>query len=312
MKRFLLTVVAIVGAVVLAVCLWMSFAPTERVAATLLELERGRAGFEVKEVSIPGFRIEYTEAGEGDALVLLHGFGGDKDHWTRVAPYLTPHFRVIAVDLPGFGESDKPRDRGYAPSDQVAYVHEIVRALGLESFHLGGNSMGGLIAAKYAVAYPTEVESLWLLAPAGVGSGPVGDLAGLKPGDHVPLLARTVEETDHALALVVSKPPYIPRALKRALAERGAADYDLHMRVFYEINEEWAAEPLEKAVAGVQTPTRIVWGEEDRLLPVADADVLRSAMPRSSVLRLPDIGHLPMIESPQTVAEDYLAFMRDL
>jgi triacylglycerol lipase len=212
------------------------------------------------------------------------------------------------VDLPGFGESEKPRDRDYAPSDQVAYLHAIVGALGLESFHLGGNSMGGLIAAKYTVAYPAKVESLWLLAPAGVGSGPTGDLANLKPGDHVPLLARSVEETERVLALAASKPPYIPRALKRALAERGAADYDLHMRVFYEINEEWAAEPLEKATARMQTPTRIVWGEEDLLLPVADADALHAAMPNSSVLRLPGIGHVPMLESPQTVAEDYLAF----
>jgi pimeloyl-ACP methyl ester carboxylesterase len=312
MKRVLLGAVAIFGAMVLSVCLWMSFAPTERVAATLLELERGRSGFEVKEVAIPGFRVEYMEAGEGDALVLLHGFGGDKDHWTRVAPYLTPHFRVIAVDLPGFGESDKPRDRDYTPTDEVAYLHAIIEALGLETFHLGGNSMGGLIAAKYAAAYPTEVESLWLLAPGGVGSGPIGELATLKRGDHVPLLARTLEDTDHVLALVTRKPPYVPRAVKRALAERGAADYDLHMRVFYEINDEWSAMPLEKRVAGLQTPTRIVWGEADRLLPVADADVLRAAMPKSSVLRLPDIGHVPMIESPQTVAEDYVAFTRDL
>jgi len=309
MKRFLLAAVALLGAFVLAVCLWMSFAPPAEVAATLLDLERGRAGFVVKEIAIPGFRIEYMEAGQGEPLVLLHGIAADKDHWTRVAPHLTSRFRVIAIDLPGFGESDKPMDRHYTGKDQVDYLHQIVNALGLESFHLGGNSMGGMISLRYTAAYPGEVKTLWLLAPAGVGTGPGGDLARLKPGDHVPLFARNQGELEKTLALVTSKPPYIPGAVKRVLADRAAADYPLHMKIFYEINAEWAAAPLDKTITGLQTPTRIVWGDEDRLLPVAQADQLHAALPNSSVLRLPGIGHLPMLESPGTVAEDYLAFV---
>ena len=310
MKRFAIAAVAILGAFVLAVCLWMSFAPPAEVAATLLDLERGRSGFEVKELTIPGFRIEYMEAGQGQPLVLLHGIAADKDHWTRVAPYLTPRFRVIAIDLPGFGESDKPMDRHYTGRDQVGYLHEIAGALGLTSFHLGGNSMGGMISMRYAVAYPNEVKSLWLLAPAGVGPGPGGEVfAKLKPGDRVPMFARSVEELDATLALVASKPPYIPGAVKRVLADRAAADFPLHTKIFHEVNEEWAAVPLEKAVSGLQTPTRIVWGEEDRLLPVANAEQLHAILPRSSVLRLPGIGHIPMLEAPEVVAEDYLAFV---
>jgi abhydrolase domain-containing protein 6 len=309
MKRFFLAVVAIAAAMVLSVCLWMSFAPPARVATLLLGLERGRSGLEVKELSIPGFRVEYMESGSGEPLVLLHGMAADKDHWTRVAPYLTPRFRVIAVDLPGFGESDKPMDRHYTGRDQVGYLHEIVGALGLTSFHLGGNSMGGMIAARYAAAYPGEVKSLWLLAPAGVGTEPAGELAKLKPGEHVPLLARSLPELEQTLLLVTSKHPYIPGAVKGVLADRAAADYPLHMKIFYEINAEWAASPLDKTVAGLQTPTRIVWGEEDRLLPVANAEQLHALMPSSSVLQLPGIGHLPMIEAPQVVAEDYLAFV---
>jgi len=308
-KRLLLAVVAILAAGVLSVCLWMSFAPQGDVAAMLLDLERGRSGFEVKELSIPGFRIEYMEAGAGDPLVLLHGIAADKDHWTRVAPYLTSRFRVIAVDLPGFGESDKPMDRHYAGGDQVGYLREICQALGLSSLHLGGNSMGGMISARYAAAYPNDVESLWLLAPGGVGGAPGGDLGGLAPGDHVPLFARSLGELERTLAWVTSKPPYVPGAVKRVLAERAAADYQLHSKVFFEINEELAARPLEETVSDLQTPTRIVWGEEDRLLPVTDAERLHAAIPSSSVLRLPGIGHLPMIEAAQVVAEDYLVFV---
>ena len=312
MKRFLLAIVAIFAAGVFSVCLWMSFAPQEEVAAMLFDLERGRSGFEVKELRIPGFRIEYMEAGTGDPLVLLHGIGADKDHWTRVAPYLISRFRVIAVDLPGFGESDKPMDRRYAGGDQVAHLREICRGLGLSSFHLGGNSMGGMISARYAATYPNDVQSLWLLAPGGVGSGPTGDLGGIAPGDPVPLFPRSLEELEKTLAWVTSKPPYIPGAVKRVLAERAAADYQLHSKIFFELNEEWTATPLEGTVDHLQTPTRIVWGEEDRLLPVADAERLHAALPRSSVLRLPGIGHLPMIEAAELVADDYLSFVASL
>jgi abhydrolase domain-containing protein 6 len=311
MKKLFAVAAAILGGMVLAVCLWMSFAPPEHVAAMLLDLERGRSGFKVEEIEIPGFRIRYMEAGEGEPLVLLHGFSADKDHWTRVAPYLVPHFRVIAIDLPGFGESGKPMDRRYAGSDQVRYLHEIVGALGLSSFHLGGNSMGGMISALYAAAHPNEVKTLWLLAPGGVGNGPSGELGGLKPGDPIPLLARSVADADRILHWVASKPPYIPGAVKRVLAARAAADYPLHSKIFFEINGEWVATPLEKAVAGLQTPTRIVWGERDNLLPIANAEQLRAAMPNSSVLRLPGIGHIPMIEAPEVVAQDYLEFVEN-
>ena len=309
MKRLVVAALAILGSFVLAVCLWMSFAPSGHVAATLLDLERGRSGFVVKELTIPGFRIDYMEAGEGEPLVLLHGFAADKDHWTRVAPYLTSRFRVIAIDLPGFGESDKPMDRRYTGGDQVGRLHEIARRLGLTSFHLGGNSMGGMISLRYAATYPDEVKTLWLLAPAGVGTGPSGEIGRLKPGDHVPLLARSLDELEKILPWVASKPPYIPRAVKRVLADRAAADYPLHMKIFYDLNAEWAADPLEKALAGLQTPTRIVWGDEDRLLSVTDAEPLHAALANSSVLLLPGIGHLPQLESPKVVAEDYLAFV---
>jgi pimeloyl-ACP methyl ester carboxylesterase len=308
----LLGLVAAVALGVAAVALWMTLAPPGNVAGAMLALQRNRSGLEAKEVEIDGFRIAYLEGGSGEPLVLLHGIGGDKYHWIRVAPYLTRRFRVIAIDLPGFGESSRVSDKSYTASDQVRYLHAIVGALGLESFHLGGNSLGGLISARYAVAYPGEIRTLWLLAPAGVGTGPVGALASLRPGDDIPLLVRSPADVDRVLAYAMSTPPYFPSAVKRAIGTRGAADYELHARIFHELGREWANAPLERVVTGLNVPTRIVWGEEDRLLPVADADVLYSALRESSVLRLSGIGHVPQLEAPGTVATDYLAFVAAL
>jgi len=308
-KRIAVSLGIACGLVALAVIIWMKVTPSAEVAATLLALERSRAGVEEKSVDVDGFHITYLEGGSGEPLVLLHGIGCDRYYWTRVAPYLTPRFRVIAIDLPGFGNSSRLTDRHYSGADQVAYLHAIVGALGLSSFHLGGNSMGGLISARYATTYPNEVKTLWLLAPGGTGTGPTGDLADIKPGDRIPLFARSTAEVEQVLAYATSSPPYLPTPLKEMLGARGAADYELHSRIFHELITEWQQAPLEKVVAGIGTPTRIVWGENDRILPVADANVLHAAMPGSSVLLLPGIGHAPQLEAPKQVAEDYLAFI---
>jgi abhydrolase domain-containing protein 6 len=309
MKRVLLGLAATAALGVAAFALWMNIAPPGDVARVLFALERNRAGLEAKAIEVDGFHIAYLEGGSGEPLVLLHGLGADSYHWTRIAPYLTERFRVIAIDLPAFGDSSRLPDKGYTASDQVRYLHAIVGALGLESFHLGGNSMGGLISVRYAVAHPTAVRTLWLLAPGGVGKGPGPELAKLEPGDDIPLFVRSPADVDRVMEYAMNAPPYFPDAVKYAIGARGAADYEFHSRIFHDLNAEWSIAPLERIASGLSVPTRIVWGEEDRLLPVADADVLHAALRESSLLRLPGIGHVPQLEAPEHVATDYLAFV---
>ncbi|MCP3952871.1 MAG: alpha/beta hydrolase, partial [Desulfobacterales bacterium] len=110
--------------------------------------------------------IEYLEGGQGDTLLLLHGFGANKDNWTRIGKHLTPHFRVIAPDLPGFGESGKNPDGDYSISAQARFVKDFVQALGIKSFHIGGSSMGGNIAGAYASSNPETLKSLLLICDA--------------------------------------------------------------------------------------------------------------------------------------------------
>jgi abhydrolase domain-containing protein 6 len=279
----------------------------EDVARLAAHAERQAAGLERKEIDVAGFRIVYLEGGKGEPLVLVHGFGAEKDNWTRVARYLTPHFRVIALDLPGFGETSKPEDASYTVTSQVEYLRAFVRALNLGEVSLGGNSMGGWIAGLYAANYPTEVKSLWLVAPAGVATAEQSELGQrMIAGGSNPLLARTPEDFDNIVEFVMTDPPYIPGSIKKVLAQRAATNYPFHARIFDQILKENA--PLEPRLAGLPVLTRVVWGDGDRALHVSGAKILGTIMPNATVVVMPGIGHLPMLENPKGSADDYLAF----
>jgi len=308
-KKILFGIAALTATVVIGFLLWMNFAPKKQVAETIIQFQRNRAGLKAKTIEIPGFRVAYLEGGFGDPLVLLHGSGEDKDNWTQVSKYLTKHYRVIVPDLPGFGESDKPTERCYAAQEQAENVKAFTRALGLKSVHIGGHSLGGKISAIYAAQNPSEVKSLWLLAPAGVYSSQPSEMQQLvNQGFRIPISGRTLKVFDQLLAMVMTNPPYIPRPVKEVLLERAILDYELHNKIYQEIYQEAFA--LEGIADDVTMPTRIVWGDRDRILHYSGAEILDNLLPESSVLILEGIGHAPMIEEPRRVAEDYTAFIQ--
>src|SRR5471030_1702940 len=111
-----------------------------------LALERRRSGLRLGDVQHqqqPGLRMPYLEGGSGDTLVLVHGFAGDKDNFTRMARFLTPHYRVICPDLPGFGDASRDPGASYAIAAQVERLRAFLDVHAPGRIHLGGNSMGG-------------------------------------------------------------------------------------------------------------------------------------------------------------------------
>lgn len=308
-KKLLL---ALLGLVLLVFAGLYFLAPV-RLADTALSLERMRAGLQRSEMDIPGFHIVYLEGGPANAppLLLLHGVGADKDNWTRVGAKFTSHYRVYAVDLPGFGESSKPATAGYRIEDQVAYVAAIAQALKLEHFDLGGNSMGGWISAAYAVAHPEQVNSLWLLDPGGVmGAADSEMITMIKAGKPVPLFARNVGEFRELLKFTMSQPPFIPAPVLAVLAGRQAQNYELNLSIFKQLRED--SKPLDAELAALPaplaTPTLITWGREDHVLDVSGAEILHKLLPNSQVQILDGVGHLPMLEAAGDSARAWLEF----
>ena len=308
--RILKSSVAALAAVMIGLFAFTYFAP-ERATAIILDLDRTRSGLTRKQIDLPnGLHYVYLEGGQGEPLLLLHGFGADKDNFTRVARYLTPHYRVIVPDQIGFGESSHPLQAAYTPLAQANNLHALAQQLGIKQPHLGGSSMGGQIALTYAALYPTEVGSLWLLAPAGIWSAAPSELAkNVLSGGKNDLMAKNEEQYALLFNFVMSDPPYVPRFVKNVMAQEGIVNYDLHARIFDEIKND---DTLEKRIAGLQTPSLIVWGEQDRALNVGSAAVLHKLLPRSQVITIPGVGHLPMIERDGQVAVDYIKFRAGL
>ena len=169
--------------------------------------------------------------------------------------------------------------------------------------------MGGQIALTYAARYSNEIGSLWLIAPAGVWSAPKSELlARIAAGKRNLLLVKTEDEFDELFAFVMSKPPYLPQPVLGVLARDRIRHFELEQRIFAQI----LSYGVEGDATGLATPALIVWGDQDRALSVECAQVLRGRMPRSKVIIMPGIGHLPMIEQPRQTAGDYLDFRESL
>jgi len=273
---------------------------------TAISVERWRSDLVRKEIAVPdGSHIVFLEGGNGEPLLLLHGFGADKDNFTRTAHWLTSHYRVIIPDLIGFGESSHLSEADYRYAAQAARVHAFVQALGLTSVDLGGNSMGGGVALSYAAQFPNEVNSLWLIDTAGVEGAPPSELSRMiMAGKPNPLLVTTESDFPALLKFVMSQPPYLPGPIMDVMARERIANQGLERLIFQQI----ALNSVNEAILGLPTPTLIVWGADDRVLSANVVPLLQSLLPNAEAIIMPGIGHAPMIEQPQQVAEDYLRF----
>lgn len=242
-------------------------------------------------------------------VLLIHGFGANKDNWNRLAKHLTPSYHVVAVDLPGFGESTKRQDAIYTIDAQVERLDKIAEALSLKAFHVAGNSMGGNISGRYAVCFPDKVLSLGLFNTAGVVHCPEkSEMAKLMEKGENPLLMETPEGFDAMLEFAFVKPPWFPGFVKKALAEEWVKSKAFNEKVFGEIMAE--ASSLEPDLPKIRTRTLILWGDTDRLLHVSCTEVLEKGLPNSTTVIMKDCGHVPMMERPEETAQHYLKFLQ--
>jgi pyruvate dehydrogenase E2 component (dihydrolipoamide acetyltransferase) len=244
-----------------------------------------------RDIAAGGRRLRVLDIGSGDGapVVLVHGFGADLNAWMFNQPALAGRHRVIALDLPGHGGAEKQVGAGDIAVFAAA-VTDVVAALGLDRAHLVGHSMGGAIAIAVAQRHPDRVASVTLLCAAGLGP----EIDGAFIDGFVKAQRR--REMQQILAGLVHDPALISRVMiEETLRYKRLDGVQAALEV---IARAWFPEgrqaiDLRPALAALTMPTQIIWGRDDRIIPVARAEALAGKLP---VHVLEDVGHLPQME----------------
>jgi pimeloyl-ACP methyl ester carboxylesterase len=272
--------------------------------------------YEDHYVEVGGSRVRYWVEGDGPVLLLVHGLACSAEFWQcNVGPLATEH-RVYALDLPGFGLSDKEVG-DYSLEYAASFLKGFMDAVGVERATLAGNSMGGVLSAQFAVQFPESTDGLILVGSAGFGRdlnpflrtwsvAVVGDLVLRVYQKAFPALKRFVfcdagsigKAWVEGAAAMLRMPGVRENTLK--VAQMGI---DLHGQ------REEMFRSLHIALGGLTVPTLIVWGDRDVAVPVAHAYTAAKLIPHSEVRIMERCGHTPQVERPEEFNELVLDFL---
>jgi len=271
---------------------------------------------EDRYVDVGGIRARYWAAGEGgEPVLLLHGIGASVEVWRATFPPLARTRRTLAVDMVGFGRSDKPR-AAYSFSYLAAFVRDFLDAMKIERVTLVAHSLGGGTALRFALDFPGRLQRLVLVAPASLGRGASSALKVMTlpwVGERLsrPSRAGTARflrlaftdprAVDDALVDEVYELARLPGAQEAFLASLRAAGTVMGQR-------QELVGAVRQGLRQISVPTLVVWGRKDRILPVAHAEVAR-AIPRAQVEIWDDAGHMLMAERAEKFNELLLGFL---
>lgn len=267
-----------------------------------------RADVELRSADVAGHRWSYYEGGSGDTLVLVHGFTGSKENWLDAARELTPHFRVILPDLPGWGASQRNDGDDYGIEAQVRRLTAFLAATSQRPVHLVGHSMGGHIAGLVAAREPARVATLVLVDSAGVRFAPNAFAQRVLAGE-TPFNFGTRAQFDAFMHELFEHPRWLPGRIKDVLIERNRASHAFHERVLRQISAPESAFLLEGELERIRAPVLVLWCRNDRLLDFTAIETIRARMGDVPTRLLEDCGHMPMMEKPGELAAVLNAFL---
>ncbi|WP_436128649.1 alpha/beta fold hydrolase [Acidovorax sp. LjRoot117] len=291
---------------------------------SLLRLNRSLSGMEEKTVAAAMHTVHYLDSGTpkapapqgardgGSPIVLLHGIFAEKDHWVDFARPLTGQYRVIAPDIPGFGESTRRDDQPYDYAAHTRRLAAWLDAVGLERVHLAGNSMGGTIAAFFATQYPDRVASVAFIgAPHGIRSPQPSAMDRLIDAGQRPLVAHDAAAFDAMMALVFEKRPFLPYPILQASEQDALRNAASNTRLWdAQLKDRYL---LEQHLGQLRShPILALWGGSDRVFDPSGLQRLQTRLPQARTETLPGIGHLPMMEAPADTAQRYARFLESL
>lgn len=271
---------------------------------------RKRAGLSESVQALQGFKTPYLHGGRGEVLVMLHDFAADKNRFFDVSRHLKDHTRLLIPELAGHGDADKRANSDYSIAAQVERLRAFVQAHNLSRFHIGGVGMGGSIAAWYTATYPNEIASVWLINANATQEAWQADwVKNYDATGYCPMVVKSLAEHRAKWKMVMGEDKYLPFCVLHSWAVAGARDFDLHHSILKTLRQ---TPPLESQYTGLQTPALILCGELDRLVPASSIKSLCKVFTRAQASVMQDLGHLPHLEAPDQIAQDYLAFRAKL
>jgi pimeloyl-ACP methyl ester carboxylesterase len=274
---------------------------------------------EMKYLDLHGERIAYREAGAGEALLLIHGMAGSSATWRAVIPELAKRYRVVAPDLLGHGESAKPRG-DYSLGAFAAWLRDLLDELGIRQATVIGQSLGGGVAMQFTYQHRDYCQRLVLISSGGLGPDLNWILRLLSaPGAELvlPVVApQPVLNLGAKLgSWLTSAGIQSPRAGEMWSAYRSLSDRPTRQAFLRTLRSVvdyrgQAVSALGKIHVSYGLPTLLIWGEQDRIIPVAHGYAAHEAVPGSRLEVLAGVGHFPHVESPTAVVDildDFIA-----
>ena len=270
--------------------------------------------------------MAYTEAGKGheETILFLHGLGGSRQHWQQNLPALVEKFHVLAVDLPGYGDSSLPA----VPEDSLLYffsdaLSTFLDSLSISQVHLVGHSMGGQLAMLFALEHPERVNQLVLAAPAGFETFTEAEAAGLKQYATAtfPQKQSKVQIRQNYAMNFHQMPEAAEGLIQDRLALNESEAYPAYAKILVEGVEGMLEAPLLERLPHLEAPVLIVFGREDQLIPnrflhpdlttEAVGQIGQQAIPASQLALIPEAGHLLMYEKPEAFNELLFQFLKN-
>ena len=266
-----------------------------------------------KFLDVGGLRVHYRDEGRGFPLLLLHGAGSSLHTWEGWTRELSKNYRVIRLDLPGFGLTGPNATKDYSMAWNVRFLAAFLDKLNVGECYVAGNSYGGRMAWEFAYAHPERVKKLILVDASGYAVTRRRILA-IRLA-RMPLLGRLLVHTTprFLIAMTLREMYGDPRRLSDAMIDRY---YELLLRAgnretFGILSRETVPDPSAR-IRTIKVPTLILWGAEDRSVPESYAERFHGDIQGSKLIVYLGVGHVPMEELPDQSSRDAAAFLAAL
>jgi pimeloyl-ACP methyl ester carboxylesterase len=268
-------------------------------------------GFTESSFDVDFVRVPFLARGWGVPVVLVHGFGGDKESWLFTAGALARNHATLIPDLPGFGAAGAIVPERASPRAQADVLARLLDRLGYARAHIVGNSMGGGIALRFAADHPDRATSITLIGSVGPVVEKSEVVRALDRGEN-PLVVNDLGDLDRLLGLVSEKMPKFPRTMRRYIAQDRVARRDAQLALFRGWNQPKPEDAISPDLESLRTPALVIHGGRDRVIDVSTGRALAERLPNARLEVMEGIGHVPQMEAPVRVAKMIDQFVADV